>query len=155
MKCFFPCIWFSTYCTDRRNSSVMELGTVGLMVWKIMQTNKYVYFETLLGAFVLHSTAQSVLFKETWMIFFYLMILAISLVYFIFLESKSSGFGFNFCWSEFFIYSLSRIWTTSDFHYNRAGHRFNVDECKLCLSRKYSYNQRGILLQNYLREILS
>lgn len=34
--------WFSTYCTGRRNSSAMELDTVGLTVWRIMPITKYV-----------------------------------------------------------------------------------------------------------------
>lgn len=38
----YSCIFgFSTYCTGRRNSSVMEWDTVGLMVWRIMLANMY------------------------------------------------------------------------------------------------------------------
>lgn len=42
---FFFSSGFSTYCTGRRNSSVMVLVTVGLTAWRIMQTNKYILFK--------------------------------------------------------------------------------------------------------------
>ena len=37
--------FFSTYYTGKRNNSVMELDTGGLMVWRIMQMNMYGIFE--------------------------------------------------------------------------------------------------------------
>lgn len=64
MSCLIPC---STFCTGRKNNSVMELDTVGLMASKHMLLNMYIGYSMFLLFFFIFNCKLHDVIKLPWL----------------------------------------------------------------------------------------